>query len=561
MRAVQRWPLVGAFAALLVGSLLLDRVPSSLPPQLQQVDAAATRAAIESPASLTTSWYCAIGSSERGGYGSHTINVSNVADEAATATVSVITDHGPGPKIRLEVGPYATESLDLSTVDSSVNAAAVIEVVGGNGVVGHDIETLYGTTSGPCATTVNGTWYFASGSTRRDSDQYVALLNPFGEDVVLDVTFRTATRERRPEDLSSLVVPGRTVRVFNVADYVSIEPVVATTVTALQGRVVAEQLQVANGELGPEGAAVVLGTPAPSLTWALPAGRVSTGSDHQLVIHNPGLEQAELELFFDLSSTDRRAAYGLNPIDLSVQPGRFESLDVADLIGALEIPLPLEFGLRIQSANDVPVVVSRSQLHPLVDNTLVGAEDSGATVEVAGDAAAASGGEDADDAVVTIDPSTIERRDPLGGNLVRQSTEDLDDVSVDDLVPDLAAAVLDDLAQPTAISGVAVSNGSSAPSHSWVVPFTRFEPDGGTVVAITATEGDALVELRGMVDGRLLEPERVAIAEQTRRVVPVVLPVLRTALLVTSDSPISVEVQTVTDGALTVAGAVPVLTP
>ena len=72
----------------------------------------------------------------------------------------------------------------------------------------------------------------------------------------------------------------------------------------------------------------------------------------------------------------------------------------------------------------------------------------------------------------------------------------------------------------------------------WVVPFSRFEPDGGTVIVITATD-DALVELRGMVDGRLLEPERVAVAAQTRRVVPVVLPVLRTALLVSSESPIS----------------------
>jgi hypothetical protein len=467
-----------------------------------------------------------------------------------------MTDTGPGPTIRIEIDAYQTQSVDLSSVDSSPNAAAVVEIVGGRGVVGHDIETAFGTSSGPCATTVNGDWYFASGSTRRDSDQFVALLNPFGEDVVLDVTFRTATRERRPEDLSSLVVRGRTVKVINVSDYVSIEPVVATTVTAVQGRVVAEQLQVANGELGPEGAALVLGTPAPATDWTLPAGRVSAEADHQLVIHNPSGQQAELELYFDLSTTDRRASYGLNSIDLTVQPGRFESLDLADLIGALEIPLPLEIGLRVVSVNEVPVVVSRSQLHPLVDNSLVGAEDSGATVEVAGSDQAA--GVDAAEAVVTIDPSTIERRDPLGGNLVRQETDDEEDISIDDLVPDTATLVLDDLAQPTATTGLAVSNGSSVASDSWVVPYTRFEPDGATVLLITAS-GDALVEIRGMVEGRLLEPERVLVDGQTRRVVPLVLPVLHTALLISSDAPISIEIQTVADGVVTVTGAVPVV--
>jgi hypothetical protein len=543
---------------LLIGAMLLDRVPDSLPPQLQPAESVVVRSAIGNPTPLTASWYCPIGSSAPGGYGNHNINVSNVSPESATATVSVITDIGPGPTIRLEIGPYQTQSVDLSSVDSSANAAAVVEIVGGNGVVGHDIETAHGVSSGPCATTVNGDWYFASGSTRRDSDQFVALLNPFGEDVVLDVTFRTTTRERRPEDLSSVVVRGRTVKVINVSDYVSIEPVVATTVTAIQGRVVAEQLQVANGDLGPEGAALVLGTPAPAAQWILPAGRVSEQADHQLVIFNPSGQQAELELYFDPSTADRRASYGLNSIDLTVQPGRFESLDVADLISALEVPLPLEIGLRVVSANDVPVVVSRSQLHPLVDNSLVGAEDSGATVEVAG-SEETDAVDDSSEAVVTIDPSTIERRDPLGGNLVRQETDDEEDISIDDLLPDIALQVLDDLAQPTATTGLGVSNGNSVTSRAWVVPYTRFEPNGATVILVTAADDDALVEIRGMVDGRLLEPQRVLVDGQTRRVVPLVLPVLRTALSISSDAPISIEIQTVAGGVVTVAGAVPVV--
>ncbi len=559
MRALQRWPIVGALGALLVGSVLLDNVPDSLSPELAEAATVPIRSSIAEPTPLTTSWYCAIGSSDPSGYAGQVINVSNVSDETAIATVSVLTDSGSGNTLRLELGPYDTQSVDIGNFDVSDNTGAVVEIVGGNGVVGHDVETEHGTASGPCATTVSGQWFFASGSTRRDSNQYLALMNPFGEDVVLDVTFRTATRERRPEDLASLVVPGRTVRVIDVADFVSIEAVVATTVTTIQGRVVAEQLQVANGDLGPEGAALVLGTPAASTNWVLPAGRVTEESDHRLVIHNPSETQAELELDFSLSTLDRRTAYGLASIELSVQPGRFESLDVADLVGALQIPLPLEFGVEVRSANDVPVVVSRTQMYPPVDNTLVGAEDDGATVSVEG------GGEgdpeenigEPDEQAVTVDPSTIERRDPLTGNLVRQ--DDIqEDLSVDDLPRDITTLILDDLAQATAETGLGVSNGGSVASQNWVVPYSQIYPDGGTVLVITAAE-NALVSIQGMVDGQLLDADRVSVDGQTRRVVPLTLPVPRSALLVSSDSPIVIELQTVANGQLTVSGAVPVL--
>ncbi len=572
MTALRRWPMVGAVAALLIASFLVDQLPRTEEAELLAADPAPLRSSLSDPAPLTTSWYCAIGSSRPGGFADHSISVTSVSEADATATISILTDEGPGPTVRLELGPYTTQTIDLAAVSSAESAAAVVEIVGGRGLVGHEVATAHGSDSGPCATTVSGQWYLAAGSTRRDSDQYLALLNPFGEDVVLDVSFRTSTRERRPEDLSSFVVPGRTVRVVNVSDYVSIEAVVATSITTIQGRVVVEQLQVANGDLGPVGTALVLATPAPANEWFLPAGRVSETGDQQLVVFNPGEDQAELELYFDLSTTDRRSAYGLSAIDLTVQPGRFESLDLAELLRALQVPLPIEFGVRVVSDNDVPVIVSRSQLYPPVDNSLVGAEDSGSTVEVeeaASDAPMDPAGETAADPdtpgaseslVVPIDPSTIERRDPLGGSLLRQDDEGHSDIPEDQLVTDAMLHVLDDDVQLSATTGLAFSPGSPVLAREWLVPHTRVVPDGGSVLLITAVE-DALVTVRGMVDGQLLEAERVAIDGETRRVVPILLPVPRSALLITSSSPIAVETQTVdADGVLTVGAAVPLIT-
>lgn len=582
---MQRWPIVGAVVALLVGSIFLDQVPNQAGPVLQPADPINVRSAVYLPSPLTASWYCAVGTSDSAGYAHHTVHVTNASEKQATATLSIVTEDGPGPALRLELGAFATETVELDQVTSAENSAVIVEIVGGQGLVGHDVETEYGSASGPCSTTVAGNWYFASGSTRRDTNQYLALMNPFGEDVVLDVVFRTATRERRPEDLTSFPVQGRTVKIINVADYVSIEPVVAVTITAIQGRVVAEQLQIANGELGPSGAALTLGVASPATEWNIPAGRVTESGDHQLVIFNPGEQQSEIELSIDLSTTEQRTAYGLLPIELSVQPGRFESLDLADLLGALQVPLPIEFGVRVVSENDVPVVVSRSQLYPLVDNSLVGAEDSGATVEVAGGEAdglpnstvepdVGTTVEDPDREIITVDPSTIERRDPLGsgagtdaetlgGNFLRQDGEpqdNEDDIAIEDLVSaNLVQSILGDNAQASPLSGVSARPGYAYATDQWLVPYHRYLPDGGTVLVISAPT-DALVSIRGMAGGRLLDPQRVAVVGETRRVVPIVLPVPQSALWITSDAPIAVEVQTVDlDGRLTVTGAVPVL--
>ncbi|NNF53308.1 MAG: hypothetical protein HKN03_02590 [Acidimicrobiales bacterium] len=582
---MQRWPIVGTVAAVLLGSVFLYQVPNQDDPVLVAADPSNVRSAIYLPSPLTASWYCAIGTSDASGYADHTVHITNASGDEATATLSIVTEDGPGPALRLELGAFATESVDLNRVTSAENSAVVVEIVGGQGVVGHDVETQFGLASGPCSSTVAGNWYFASGSTRRDTNQYLALMNPFGEDVVLDVVFRTATRERRPEDLTSFPVQGRTVKIINVADYVSIEPVVATTITAIQGRVVAEQLQVVNGELGPSGAALTLGVAGPSTEWNIPAGRVTETGDHQLVIFNPGDQQSEIELSIDLSTTEQRAAYGLVPIELTVQPGRFESLDIADLLGALQVPLPIEFGVRVVADNGVPVVVSRSQLYPLVDNSLVGAEDSGATVEVAGGEADVPPDpsiepdeseivEDPDREIITVDPTTIERRDPvgsgaitsgdtLGGNLLRQDgepEEDEDDIAIEDLVSvSLEQIILGDSAQASPLTGLSARPGYAYMADQWVVPYHRYLPEGGTVLLISAPL-DALVSIRGMAGGRLLEPQRVAVTGETRRVVSVVLPVPQSALWITSDAPIAIEVQTVDlDGRLTVTGAVPVL--
>lgn len=570
MTPFRRWPVVAALGALLAGSVFLDQVPESDRPELAAGDVVKLRAQVADPLPLTTSWYCSIGSSSAQGYADHTVHVSNVGDEPARATLSVLTDSGPGPTVRIDLAARATESLKLSTISAAENAGVVVEIVGGEGVVGHEVSTEHGTATGPCATTVSGSWYLAGGSTRRDSDQFLALMNPFGEDVVLDVTFRTATRERRPEALTALVIPGRSVVVVNVSEYVSIEPVVATTITTIQGRVAAEQLQVANGELGPRGAALVLGTPAPATEWWLPAGRVTDSGDHQLVVFNPGEERAEIEIYFDLSTTDRRGAFGLSAIELSIQPGRFESLDVAELLAALEIPLPLEFGLRVRSDNDVAVLASRSQMYPAVDNTLVGAEDDGATIELtapddqSGEGETADGtppaGDDAAEA--TIDPSTIERRDPLGGGLVLQDDDrssEAGDVAVDAAGADPFIDIFDDGAQPAAGTGLGVSAGQQRLSDHWLIPYGRFLPDGGTVLLISAP-ADALVSIEAVVSGQRIGPERVAVHGDTRRVVPLVLPVSSAALEITSSSPVVVEVQAVDDnGFLSVGAGVPVI--
>ncbi|MDH4364863.1 MAG: hypothetical protein OEY70_12375, partial [Acidimicrobiia bacterium] len=415
----------------------------------------------------------------------------------------------------------------------------VVEIIGGVGVVGHSVETASGTAEGPCSTHVSSTWYFAAGRTTRDSHQYLALMNPFPEDVRYSVElYRSAGRARKPAALTGQEVPANSVRVIDIGVWVGREDTVAAAVTTDRGRLVVERLMTINGDLGPSGASLQLGVVQPADSWMLPAGRIHDGGGDRVVVFNPSPDQTatvDIELW-PLNPTDR-SLYGLGAIPRELRPGRFEVIDLRTEADQYGIRLPYEVGVSVSSTNDVPVVAERWQFAKQVDTSLIGAGGS-----------AVAPGQATDPATGQPVPNP---EDPAAGG---DGGGDVD-------VPGILGAEAQTLAQPTANAGIGTSRGTEVLSNRWVIPWVSTPAENATVVVVTSPT-DAQVQVRVLLNGELRPPLDATVPAGGRSLVALPTGAPGVPVLVTSNAPVSVEAQVVVpDSRMATVAAVPTVVP
>lgn len=539
---------------LLVAGLLYDQVARPTDEIVVADEETIVTPSVSDPARLDGAWFCPIGSSSPGGFADHQVQVSNLADEPAVANVTILTGAGKGPTLRIELAPLSTERLALSSLAQSEVAGAVVEIIGGTGVVGHRVVTELGPAEGACATHVSSSWYFASGRTQRDSRQYLALMNPFPEDVVYNIElYRSTGRPRKPADLQGGVVPASSVQIIDIHAYVAREESVAAAITTVRGRLVAERLQTFDGTLGPTGAALQLGVTGPAESWMLPAGRIHDGGDDRVIVFNPSAEETasvDLELW-PVNPTDR-SLYGLGPIPRELLPGRFEIIDLRIEADRFGLRLPFEVGVSIRSTNGVPVVAERWHFATEINRSLIGAggtevapaddqtEDPvegelDADAQPDGTGEGGTEGEPTDPSAETADTTPVD-------------ADGSDAAPVGELdVPGILGGEAAELAQPTATSGVATSRGTQIVSDRWIVPWVGLPTDDSTVVIVTSTQ-ETSVEVFVLVNGELRGPARATIAPGGRAIVPLAAATSGGPVLVTADAPVSVEAQIVTPG-------------
>ncbi len=511
-----RWTTALILVGVLVAAMLFDRIDKD--PNAEMVIDTVVRPtpamAAEQP--LGSSWFCAVGSAGAETYADGEVIVTNVGDEDAVANLDIRTNDGPGPGLRLEIAARTSEIVVLANLGTFDAAGVAVEFIGGEGVVSHRVTTAAGVTEGPCASEASSTWFFAGGSTTRDTRHYVALLNPFANDVVFTATFQTPTRSRQPSELEARTVPAQSVLLIDVGEFVAREPVVATTIeTVAGGQLVVERLLVVDGALGPIGAAIESGVAASALSWVMPAGRIHGAGDNALTVFNPTDSVAEIDVRLDPIDPDDRALYGLVPIELTVQPGRLATIDLRSEADQLALPLPYDVGLTITSANGVPIVAHRWQAQPGIDPEVVGA------------------------------------------NVSEKRRQDDGEVPADELPP---AQLGPEYAQPTARQGVASSHGSPLASTRWIAASSSLLPDNGTAVVVFGEEG-ALVEVRLLVAGSLGSPVRGSVDATGRTVIPIDPVAANAAVIVTADRPVVAEIQLVSPDIFDAVALVPTLVP
>ena len=91
--------------------------------------------------------------------------------------------------VRLE----AHEQLEVpvSTITAAAEPGVVVEIVGGQAIVSHEVVGQGDLAVEPCARDASTDWYFANGTTVRGAQQFIVLFNPFGDDAIVDVSFLT----------------------------------------------------------------------------------------------------------------------------------------------------------------------------------------------------------------------------------------------------------------------------------------------------------------------------------------------------------------------------------
>ncbi|MEZ5411743.1 MAG: hypothetical protein R2761_27160 [Acidimicrobiales bacterium] len=496
---------------------------------------------VTDPSSLDGAWFCPMGSSNPEGFAAHTVHISNLSETPLVANLIVLTGQSSTTEllIRYEVAPLSTRSVPLSEIVQSDPAGAVVEIIGGIGVVGHSVETASGTAEGPCSTHVSSTWYFAAGRTTRDSHQYLALMNPFPEDVRYSVElYRSAGRARKPAALTGQEVPANSVRVIDIGVWVGREDTVAAAVTTDRGRLVVERLMTINGDLGPSGASLQLGVVQPADSWMLPAGRIHDGGGDRVVVFNPSPDQTatvDIELW-PLNPTDR-SLYGLGAIPRELRPGRFEVIDLRTEADQYGIRLPYEVGVSVSSTNDVPVVAERWQFAKQVDTSLIGAGGSAVTP-----------GQPTDPGTGQPVPNP---EDPAAGG------DDAGDVDV----PGILGAEAQTLTQPTANVGIGTSRGTEVLSNRWVIPWVSTPAENASVVVVTSPT-DAQVQVRVLLNGELRPALEASVPAGGRSLVTLPPGAPGGPVLVTSSAPVSVEAQVVVpDSRMSTVAAVPTVVP
>ena len=362
MRRVPRLPILLLVVGLLAAAVVFrddDRSSGAA-----SGTAAPADAGVPPAAALSASWFCSEGTSTPDGRADETVVITNIADEEVAATVTVMPGGETVPVSRtVQVGAHEEERVRVADVLETPEPGVIVEVVGGQAVVAHEIRAEDDVAIEPCARGAAEDWYFASGTTVRGAQQHLALFNPFGDDAIVDVTFLTDTGVQEPDPVQGRVVERRSRVSIPVHDLVPRQDVVAVHVRARTGRVVAERSMTFDGtapEDGParDGVSLSLGAIEPARTWSLPVGTTADGGAALVALANFGSLASTVEVEIVLPGDET-----LSPESVPVPARGVVNVDVSG-----RVPDDVQFVVRATArtveGNEPPVVAELLEWWP-----------------------------------------------------------------------------------------------------------------------------------------------------------------------------------------------------
>ena len=169
---------------------------------------------------LESTWFCpgvpATGETDVGG----AVIVTNTGDQPTSARVTFLSDTAAARTKIVDVPAFDRVQVDVDAEQQGTFVATSVEILGGGGLV--EQRAFYPASAGlgqsvtPCSINLSSEWYLAEGYTVDLAEQMLLLSNPSADQVVVDVSFHTASGMIEPSVYNGLPVQPYSVRVIDV---------------------------------------------------------------------------------------------------------------------------------------------------------------------------------------------------------------------------------------------------------------------------------------------------------------------------------------------------------
>jgi hypothetical protein len=358
VRKVRRLPIVIVLVVLLIAAIVVGNGRgSSLPslPAAQGTDASAMPLAT----ARSTAWYCpGPPPSARLAHASEQVSVSNLMAEPIDVGVTTISDKG---LIESHTAHTSKNASATVVTGAAADGAAIIEPFSANVAVQSTTNGNGVLATAPCATQPASEWEFANGTTTPGTEDWIVLFNPFGDDAIVDVSFMTEVGFARPDPLQSMTVPRRSRVAIPVHTFARYHSVVATSITAHTGRVVAQQTLIFSQNGQPNGVTRTLGAVTPVLQSVFASG--ASGAPNSQSVRALGITDptdADGQVYVQITPASGKVV--VQPVTISIARHSVVTVQLGNCprgSRATCIPMPdrLSYSVLVHATRNVGFVV------------------------------------------------------------------------------------------------------------------------------------------------------------------------------------------------------------
>jgi hypothetical protein len=256
---------------------------------------AAVSAASADGNATSSAWYCA-GPLPLGLRTEHSrVAIANISDKTVHGELVVATESGVSRAEHLAVPPRAALSLALRSPEHSAFGAATVLLDAAGAGVEELVTGPTGTDASPCVDHAGSVQYLSGGGTKGAAVFDLAIFDPGATPSVASVSFATANGVVSPPAFQQMPIEAGETLVLDVARELPLQPLLATTVTAAGGRVVAGAL--ASETVGATSfPSLVAATSVPQSTWSFGPNPSGPNARQGFVVLNPGAGPARVTL-------------------------------------------------------------------------------------------------------------------------------------------------------------------------------------------------------------------------------------------------------------------------